>query len=144
MSGDAATPNQACFLREARVFLEAQAENHENENRIENVFSKVIEKGRKYHRCNKLLTNDNQLLRRAIRKYREISVDESKKNEKLQIEMVALKKRHDDMQRKLKSVQQKYRQLYQKMSAVIHEVDVELNHEDMINDVNDNSLALAN
>lgn len=139
MSSEATLQSQACFLKAAHDFLEAQAVSRENEDRIEKVFIEVIEKGHEYRTRNKQLTEENQLLKRAMRKFYSIGVDERKKNEKMQVEMEALRRRDGSMQRKLASIQKKYQQLHQKMSAVIREVDEDENSGDEGNEIIENS-----
>lgn len=123
MSGETATQSQPCYGKAARDFLEAQEVSRANEQRIENVFVEVIEKNREYRDRNKRLAEENHLVKRAMRKFYKISVDERNKNQRMQVEMEAMKKSHDAMQRKLASVQQKYQQLHQQMSAVLREID---------------------
>lgn len=115
-----------------REFMEAQAVDRANNHRIENIFVEVLEQGRDYKKCIRRLTEENKLLKRAMRKFYKVGVDERTENGKIRVELKALKKSHNELQRKLEEVEGKYQRLLNKLTAVIREVDVEQNNEDEV------------
>lgn len=117
-------------LKAYRDFMEALAVDRANNHRIENIFVGMLEKGRDYQKRNQRLTDENKLLRRAMRKFYKVGVDERTKNKKLRDELKTLKKSHDELQIKLKEAERKYQRLLIKLTTVIREVDEEQSSED--------------
>lgn len=132
MSDERDAQSQTGFSQGIQDLLEAQTVIRAKENRIGDILIGVIEKGREYRFHNQQLIDANKLLKRAMRKYFKISIEERDKNREMQHEMDALKATQDEMQQKLASAEEKYQQLRQKMSAVIRETEVEPNDVEVI------------
>lgn len=128
MSSETSTQSQNCFLKAAHEFLEVQIVNHATNLHIEQLFIEIIAKGQEYRKNNKRLTEENDLLRRAVRKFHALAKTEHNKYVELQEETMSQNKSHSVMQRKLVNVRQKYQRLHQKLSAILREDEEEENN----------------